>query len=70
MILNVGSLDRVARLAIGAALILFVVFGSTVAAGSALGVVLIVVGLVLSATAVFSFCPLYALLGLRTRSAD
>ncbi|MEX0969238.1 MAG: DUF2892 domain-containing protein [Paracoccaceae bacterium] len=59
---NLGSADRIARLVIGAVLIVlaFVV---------TLGVwkwVAIIVGAVLVATAFMKFCPIYALLRVRT----
>lgn len=54
---NVGKLDRIIRLVIGI--------------GIAIGGIIFesywgIVGVVILATAVFSFCPLYALLGLKT----
>lgn len=59
---NIGTTDRLARLIIGAVLVVlaFVI---------TLGVwkwVAVAVGVVLIATAFMKFCPLYALLGMRT----
>ena len=65
---NVGTLDRIIRLVLGALLIIapFVtgwpLFASAIAVWGS-----VVVGAALIATAVFSFCPIYAALGLRTR---
>lgn len=65
---NVGSLDRMLRIAIGAALILLTVFGILAVPSSTLGVVLIIVGAILIGTALFSFCPLYRIIGASTRT--
>ncbi|WP_309417413.1 DUF2892 domain-containing protein [Telmatospirillum sp.] len=54
---NVGTIDRVARAVIGLALIAWALMGGPVWAW---------VGVVPLATAVVSFCPAYALLGLKT----
>ncbi|WP_244616474.1 DUF2892 domain-containing protein [Youhaiella tibetensis] len=65
---NVGTPDRIARLIIGALLIAapfltgWPIWASALAFWAA-----IIVGVVLLATAVFSFCPIYAALGLNTR---
>ncbi len=60
---NVGSIDRIVRFLLAVALL----------AGAGLGglepwlaAVAVVVGLVLGVTAILRFCPLYALLGVRT----
>lgn len=63
---NVGSADRLLRLVAGIVLIVFALTGM-LDPSSALGITAIVVGGVLAVTALFSFCPLYAALGLRTR---
>lgn len=62
---NVGSFDRLIRLLLAA--VLFYV-GLFLYNGSALGIGLVVVGGVLSATALVGFCGLYSLLGIRTNS--
>jgi hypothetical protein len=67
MVANVGSLDRVIRAAIGAALIVFAFFSGLPLFDAALwrfgaaaaGVVLLIVALV-------RVCPIYAVLGIRT----
>ena len=61
MIANVGSIDRVLRIVVGVALLsmLVLVEGNAKYIGLA--------GLVLIGTAIFSFCPIYAALGLKTR---
>lgn len=62
---NVGTPDRIVRLVAGAALIVlpfiltFPVWAFWVS---------LVVGAVVIATAIFSFCPIYAVLGLSSRS--
>ncbi len=70
MIANVGTVDRLIRLVLGLALVL-----APSLSGGALWNATIplygayVVGIVLMATAVFRFCPLYRLLGWRTCKA-
>ena len=58
---NVGSIDKVIRYIIGVALLslLFLIPGNLKFLG--------LIGLVLILTAAFSFCPLYAILGINTR---
>ncbi len=60
---NVGSTDRTIRLVLG---VLAVVAAFLTGAGSALGIVLLVVAAVLVVTAAVGFCPLYRLLGAST----
>lgn len=61
---NVGTVDRAARVVVGvAALVWAFVTGVT----SGLGLALVVVAVVLLATAVVGFCPLYRLLGISTQ---
>ena len=69
-IANVGSLDRIARIIIGAALILLPLLGLVASAASALGIVMIVAGAVLVVTGFVSFCPLYRIIGASTRTQD
>jgi len=65
---NLGSLDRIVRLIIGALLVIapFVVaapaWNNPVAFGAS-----IVAGIVLLATSAISFCPIYAALGLSSK---
>lgn len=67
MRINVGTPDRIARLILGAILIVLPIlsglplFASPVAFWAS-----IVVGAVLVATAVFRFCPIYTVLGFST----
>lgn len=56
---NVGNMDRIVRAALGAALIVASLSGA-IGMWGWLGVVLV-------ATAAFSFCPLYAALGITSR---
>lgn len=62
---NVGALDRILRGIIGLALIIlpFLLNWPTLVM-----VTSIVVGLVLVGTAALSFCPIYALLGISSKS--
>lgn len=60
---NVGSLDRLIRLLLASALFYLGLFLYN---GSVLGIGLIVFGVILLATALFSFCGLYRLLGIST----
>ncbi len=62
---NVGGIDRILRLAVGAAAIVFGIMGGLVAPWNyvAMGV-----GGVLAATAAIGWCPPYALLGINTCS--
>lgn len=66
--LNVGTPDRIIRLIVGAVLALapFVISLPLWAAGWTVWVS-VIVGLVLVATAIFSFCPIYAALKLSTK---
>ncbi|MCP8885170.1 DUF2892 domain-containing protein [Devosia sp. XJ19-1] len=64
---NVGTPDRIARIVIGAALVLLpflsglAVFANPLWFGAS-----VVIGAVLIVTAVVRFCPAYAILGLST----
>lgn len=62
---NMGTIDRAARafLIAPAATIAALAFGAT----SIAGVVLLVVAVIMVATAAVGFCPLYALFGIDTR---
>jgi hypothetical protein len=55
---NVGTLDRILRIALGLALLSLVFVGPQTLWG--------LVGIVPLATALFGFCPAYALFGIRT----
>ncbi|ETX15590.1 bifunctional protein GlmU [Roseivivax halodurans JCM 10272] len=62
---NMGTLDRVGRLAL-AAILLWIAFGTAFAAAGALHWIAIAVALVLGLTALVGNCPAYGLLGIRT----
>lgn len=63
---NVGSLDRIVRIIIAAALALLFYFNIV---GGVWGNVLLIIGGILLITAIFGFCPLYFLLGFNTCAA-
>ncbi len=57
---NVGSADKVIRIIVGIALLAWAVLGTSPMHNIGW------IGIVPIATALFSFCPLYTLLGIRT----
>ncbi len=59
---NVGSVDRVIRIILGLALISLAFFGPQTPWGW--------LGIVPLATAILSWCPIYTLVGVNTRSDD
>ena len=59
---NVGSIDKIIRLVVGALLALWAFLGSGL--GSVTGLVALVVGVVLIATGLINFCPLFKILGI------
>jgi hypothetical protein len=65
---NVGSIDRIIRIVLGALLVIapfvtgWAIWASAIALWAS-----VVVGVVLIATALFSFCPIYAALGLSSK---
>lgn len=60
---NVGTLDRISRVIVGMALVLLpTVTGLALWSGIAAAV-----GVVLVVTALFGFCPIYALFGLSSK---
>ncbi len=63
MTANVGSTDKIVRLVL--AVVAFG-FAFVTGIGTALGIVLVVVGLVFAATAFTGFCPIYRVLGMST----
>lgn len=65
---NVGTIDRVIRMVLGAALILMPLLGIVSSLASTVGIIMLVVGIVLVATGFMSFCPLYRIIGASTRS--
>lgn len=60
---NMGLADRLLRAALGIALLAFATFGS---ASGTLTVILAAIGVILAATSVLSFCPLYRIVGIKT----
>jgi amino acid transporter len=67
---NVGSLDRGIRLIVGIVLLGLAFFsGMSIFAAGAGKVIAIIVGLVMIGTALMNFCPMYSLLGIRTKKA-
>ncbi len=58
---NLGSIDRVLRTLLGLGAIAAAI---AVGVGTAFGIVLLVVAVVLLGTALVGFCPIYALLGI------
>ena len=72
MPVNVGTLDRLIRFAIGV-ITLALVFVGPVAAAGGWGlerVALLAVGSIMLATSAVKFCPLYRIFGLRTCKPD
>ena len=63
MTANVGSTDKIVRLVLA---LVAVVFAFLTGIATALGIVLLVVGVVLAATAFTGFCPIYRVLGMST----
>ncbi|UJW87318.1 YgaP family membrane protein [Devosia sp. SL43] len=67
MRINVGTPDRIARIVIGAVLVLLpFVSGMALFANPVWLWASVIVGVVLIVTALVRFCPLYAILGLST----
>jgi predicted membrane metal-binding protein len=64
---NMGSADRVIRLIVAVALIALYYFG--VVSGT-IGIVALVVAAIFVLTPIVSFCPLYAIFGIRTCPAS
>jgi drug/metabolite transporter superfamily protein YnfA len=60
---NLGSFDRIARIVLG---ITFGILYFTGVTTGTLGIVLAVLGGIFIATSLISWCPIYAVLGIRT----
>lgn len=60
---NMGSYDKLIRLAV--AIILIILYYKGVLVGT-LGIVALIVALVFTVTSLISFCPLYAIFGIKT----
>ncbi len=63
---NMGSLDRIIRLAI-AVVIAILYFTETITGWIA--IVLGIIAIIFALTSILAFCPLYALLGLSTKKS-
>lgn len=71
MRINVGTPDRIARIVIGAVLVLLPLLSGLPLFANPLWLwASVAVGAVLIVTAVVRFCPLYAILGLSTRKVS
>jgi Protein of unknown function (DUF2892) len=68
MHLNLGTFDRILRIVIGIALVALAFWWLPTPWGWQ-GIALMVVGLILIATALVSWCPIYSVLGLGTRES-
>lgn len=66
MSMNVSVFDRLLRLALG---LLLAYFAFAVYGGTALGISLAIGSIILTLTAIVGVCPLYGLLGIRTRQS-
>jgi hypothetical protein len=67
MTANVGTVDRIARLLIGTALIVAPLLNFMgIGASMATAYTIMGIGAILALTAIFSVCPLYSVLGLST----
>ncbi len=64
MALNMAGWDRIARLIVAVVLILLSAF---VLRFNTLGIVLTVIGVIFILTSLIGWCPLYALIGFRTK---
>jgi hypothetical protein len=63
---NLGSADRIIRLLI---LVVAAVLYFTGTLTGTLGLVVLIVGVILGATAVINFCPIYKALGIKTNKS-
>jgi hypothetical protein len=64
---NVGNLDKAIRVILG---VLFAILYFTNVISGTAGIILLVIGIVLIFTAIFSFCPIYWTLGLKSRTKE
>ena len=63
---NESSLDRIIRVIVG--IVLLALFFTNMVAGT-LGIIFVILGAILLLTGLIGFCPLYALLKIRTNKA-
>ncbi|MCS7250910.1 MAG: DUF2892 domain-containing protein [Anaerolineae bacterium] len=64
MTLNVAGWDRIVRLVVAA---VFILISTFVLRFNTLGIILAIVGVVLILTSLMGWCPLYSLVGFRTK---
>jgi hypothetical protein len=64
---NVGTIDRVIRILI--AVIVVVLYFTNVISGT-LGIILLALSAIFVVTSLFSFCPIWKVLGLSTRKKE
>ncbi|MFN3940842.1 MAG: DUF2892 domain-containing protein [Chitinophagales bacterium] len=64
---NMGFADRIIRILLAA---LFAILYFTETVTGTLGMILLVLGVIFVLTSLVSFCPIYAILGIRTCPAD
>lgn len=62
LVRNVGSTDKIIRLVLAAVLIAWGILGAGIS--SVVGIVAVVAGAILIATAVLNFCPVFRILGI------
>lgn len=61
---NMGTIDRIVRVFVAAALLAYLFFSGALV--GVLGIVALIIAGVFVVTAVFARCPLYCLIGMRT----
>lgn len=66
MKLNVGTVDRIARAVLGLVLLFIGIGTLNGIAGNITGLIVAAIGLVLLGTALMSWCPIWAMLGVNT----
>ncbi len=64
---NMGSADRIIRIIL--AVVMGVLYSQGIVAGT-LGIILVVAAVIFAATSLISFCPLYPIFGLSTKSKE
>lgn len=63
---NLGNADKIIRLLIGAITLILYFTGMT---SGTTGLILIAVGVILALTSLINWCPIYAILGISTKSS-
>ena len=64
---NMGSYDKLIRLSV--AIVLIILYYNGVLAGT-IGIIALVVALIFTVTSLISFCPLYAIFGIKTSKKE